>query len=554
MRLRKHVCTALPVLLVSSWLGGSAIAQSKSGDDTVTRAEFERRLDELEQKYKNDIAARDKAIADLQKQLTGKVTPEKLEWFEEQKSKLKQEVLDAVRLPSNSGGDGSSFDRTPVGFNPDIAVIGDFLGTWSNQRRNDAYNRLDVREVELDLRAAVDPRADAVVILAFARDVENSVFPEGGQLSGPDTSVDVEEAYLFLHDFGVPNLTAKVGRFHLRFGRQNLLHLHALPTSDPPFVNQAFLAPEALSGSGVSFSYLIPNPWDQYLEANVEIIAGKGAGSESPTLRGDLAVDSPAINTHLLWNTDLGNWNLELGGSWLWGHTDPDNSLDLNLFGGDITLLRTDPSGGFNNQLLQAEAMYALLDQADGSTNEAWGAYLLAQQQLNKDWYAGVRFDWTEDPNDPHQEVWGVSPYLSWYWSEFLRFRVEYQHRGGDEPDADVIMFQMTWIYGAHPPHPAWSMRCAAFPSHRNPKGLNHVHATPDFKHGTDDGDDRAGRPAHRHHDHGLRRPRSADWRGSCGGTLGDERAGERPQRHGQADRDAQAQQGRPVRTQRLGC
>ena len=458
MRLRKHVCTALPVLLVSSCFGGSAIAQSSDGD-TVTRAEFERRLTELEQKYKDDIAARDNAIADLQRQLAGKAIPEKLEWFEDQKAQLRQEVLEAVNAPSQSGAGESSFGRTPVSFNPDIAVVGDFLGSWSNQRRNDAYNRLDVREVELDLRAAVDPRADAVGILAFARDVENPVFSEGDPLFGPDTSVDIEEAYLFLHDFGIPNLTAKVGRFHLRFGRQNILHLHDLPTSDPSFVNQAFLAPEALTDSGASFSYLIPNPWDQYLEAVVEIISGEGAGSESPTLRGDLAVDSPAVNTHLLWNTDLGDWNLELGGSWLWGHSDPDNSLDLNLFGGDVTLLRVDPTGGFNNQMFQAEAMYALLDQPDGSTNEAWGAYLLAQQQLNKDWYAGIRFDWTQDPNDPQQEAWGVSPYVSWYWSEFLRFRMEYQHRGGDAPDADVLMFQMTWIYGAHPPHPYWSMR-----------------------------------------------------------------------------------------------
>ena len=153
--------------------------------------------------------------------------------------------------------------RTPASFNPHIALITDFVGSLSatDDRLNDAYNRFDVREVELDLRAAVHPRADAVAILAFERDVENPIFAEEGEEGeggGPESLVNVEEAYLFLHDFGVPNLTAKVGRFHVRFGRQNLLHLHDLPTTDPPFVNQAFLSPESLTDAGVSLSYVIP--------------------------------------------------------------------------------------------------------------------------------------------------------------------------------------------------------------------------------------------------------------------------------------------------------
>lgn len=103
--------------------------------------------------------------------------------------------------------------RTPANFNPDIAVIVDSLGSWSNQRGNDAYSRFDVRETELDLRAAIDPRPDGVVVLAFERDVENPVFPEvgGEEEGGVESSANIEEAYAFFHDFGVPNLTAKLG-------------------------------------------------------------------------------------------------------------------------------------------------------------------------------------------------------------------------------------------------------------------------------------------------------------------------------------------------------
>lgn len=433
-------------------LSVSPCARAQDLDDKI-----EQRFRQMEQKYQAELKKRDEQIARLETQVKGTLVPPAVT-----RADVDKVTADLMKdLDSREPVTGTK--RTPISFNPDIAVIADFMGTWSNNRSNDAYNRFDVREVELDIRAAVDPRADAVTVLAFARDVENPVFPGGEPLEGPETSVEVEEAYLFLHDFGVPNLTAKLGRFHVRFGRQNMLHLHDLPTSDPPLVNQAFLAPESLVDSGISLSYVLPSSmtWGQYIEAIVEVISGEGGGSESSSLPGDLTVDSPAINVHLLWNSDIASdWNLEVGGSWLWGKRSSDNDTDLNLFGLDATLVHRDPTGRFNNQLFQAELIYGDLDRIDDDgTSHAWGGYLLAQQQINRDWYAGVRLDWTQNPGDSNQEAWAVSPYVSWYWSEFLRFRLMYQHKDGDVTDENVLYFQATWVYGTHPPHPYWSMK-----------------------------------------------------------------------------------------------
>ena len=462
---------ALGAVVALPWLGTAALAQQAPPDDRMER--FEQRLNELERKHHAGLKARDEEISRLRTELErvqrGRPTtaptadPAAPDTRTDEIEKTKQDVLDDI----NSRQAPPLTLRRPASFNPDIALITDFVGSLSatDDRPNDAYNRFDVREVELDLRAAVHPRADGVVIFAFERDVENPIFAEEGgeeEGGGPESLVNVEEAYLFLHDVGVPNLTAKVGRFHVRFGRQNLLHLHDLPTTDPPFVNQAFLSPEALTDAGVSLSYVIPSRFvaGQYVEVIGEVITGEGAGSESPTLAGDLSVDSPAVNTHLLWNRDMGReWNLELGGSWLTGHGDADNRRDVNLFGADVTLLRTDPTGGFRNSLIQAEAIYGIVDQEDGSSEEAFGLYLLGQQQLKRDWYAGLRLDWTQNPNDADQEAWGVTPYVSWYWTESLRFRVSYQHRDGDREAEDVVFLQATWLFGSHPGHPYWSMR-----------------------------------------------------------------------------------------------
>jgi hypothetical protein len=378
-------------------------APAPDTDERLDR--LERRMAEMEQRQAAELRARDEEIARLRSQL-GQPTPTTRPSATSDDVLLRE--IEAAGTPgattvptaaeqtsrdvmrdaaARSTPLGGGLSRNPVSFNPDLAVVSDFLASYSTNRQNDALNRVDVREIELDLRAAVDPRADGVAILSFARDVENPVFPTGERQEGPDTSVDVEEAYLFLHDFGVPNLTAKLGRFHVRFGRQNVLHLHDLPTSDPPFVNQAFLAPEALTDAGASLSYVIPPQLiaNQYVEIIGEILAGEGAGAESPTLRGDVSVDSPAFNTHVLWNVDVArDWNLELGASWLTGHADSDNRHDVNLYGADATLIHTDPAGRFLNQLVQAEVMYGDVYDPDGNKRNGWGAYLLGQQRGNE--------------------------------------------------------------------------------------------------------------------------------------------------------------------------
>jgi hypothetical protein len=413
----------------------------------------------MDQRHRDELRARDQKIADLERQLREKtVTPTPTA------DDIERAKNDVLRDLESRNPVTQETKRTPVSFNPDLAVVGNFRGNVSTNNENPARNRFDVGSVELDLRAAIDPRADGVVILPVSRDVEDPLFFRHGDPvdGGVDTGIDIEEAYIFLHDFGVPNLTAKLGRFHLRFGRQNLLHEHDWPTADNNFVNQSFLGAESLNDSGLSLSYVIPTKYTfgQYVEAIAEVISGEGGGGEAPVLNNDALVDGPALNLHLLWNTDIGrDWNLEVGGSWLTGKHNDDNRQNVDLFGADLTLIHTDPSGRFNNQLFMAEAIYGNVDTSRTATQHSLGAYVLAQQQLSRDWYLGARLDWTKNALDERQEVWGVSPYVSWYWSEFLRFRLEYQHKGGDVKAEDTLYFQVVFIYGAHPPHPYWAMR-----------------------------------------------------------------------------------------------
>lgn len=450
-----------PALLLAASAAAAQEAPPATQPNRMDR--LEQRLNDLEQKYQADLKARDEEIQRLRAQLAtqpaaSQPATDQGAISQDEIDKTTQDMLKDIQ----SREPATPTLRIPASFNPNFAVVSDFLGSYSTDEANPARNRFDVREVELDLRAAVDPRADAVAIIPISRDVADPLFFNPAFADGSvDTSVDVEEAYLYLHDFGIPNLTAKIGRFHLRFGRQNLLHMHDWPTSDNNFVNQSFLGPESLNDSGASFSYIVPPNLigGNYVEAVAEIVSGEGS-SDNPVLNNDAFVNSPAVNTHLLWNHDVTrDWNLEVGGSYLLGHHNDDNHQWANLAGADLTLIHTDPTGRFNNQLVQAEAIYGDVDAGRDNPQHSFGAYLLAQEQLNRDWYVGARLDWTKDALNEHKEVWGVSPYITWYWSEFLRFRVEYQHKAGDTPREDTIYMQITWIFGAHPPHPYWAMK-----------------------------------------------------------------------------------------------
>lgn len=446
------------LLAVSLIACSSGRVLAQANDPNQKLEQLEKRMNESEARHQAELKARDERISKLEEEVRQKaITPTPTK---DDVDKVTSDILKDI----DSRNPVTQTLRVPASFNPDFAVVGDYHASLSTNNQNPARNRFDVGSVELDLRAPVDPRADGVVILPISRDVDDPLFFRGkSDANGSiDTNIEIEEAYIFLHDFGVPNLTAKLGRFHLRFGRQNILHSHDWPTVDNNFVNQSFLGSESLNDSGLSLSYVIPPNLigGQYVEIITEIISGEGNNEDGPVLNNSAFVDSPALNVHALWNHDIArDWNLEIGGSFLTGKRNDDNRQNANLYGGDLTLIHTDPTGRFNNQLFQAEAIYGDIDTSRTDTQHSFGAYFLAQQQVNRDWYFGCRLDWTKNALDDRQEVWGVSPYVSWYWSEFLRFRLEYQHKGGDVKDEDTLFFQCTFIYGAHPPHPYWAVR-----------------------------------------------------------------------------------------------
>ena len=411
------------------------------------------RLDTMEQAHRDDQAR----IQSLENQLANQAPPTASPPGADPWEEAMGETLQTL-VPTDEGG--GTWGQGNL-YNPAITAHLDMGGGISSNKTRKDINRLNLREAELDIRGAVAPMADAVLILTMGEEI--STLPGGG--IDINRVFDIEEGYVNFHSLP-HDLTLKVGKFRNAFGQNNRLHTHALPQVTRPLAVEAFLGPEGLATTGASLSWLVPNPWDKYFELTAEVVNANG-GPESPILGGPNA-DNPAIVTHFKFFDDVGeNGTLELGGSYLYARTSDNHKFDANLFGLDATYLWIDPDAPDDRSLLlQSEFFWAANDIENspfGSLrNHSFGYYAFAQYQFDRNWFTGVRFDYTEFPDlsahSPGDADWAISPYLTWYPFEFIRLRAEYQHRnfevGGIRDDEDNFLLGLSFTFGAHPTHP----------------------------------------------------------------------------------------------------
>ncbi|MBI4231072.1 MAG: hypothetical protein HY608_09590 [Planctomycetes bacterium] len=365
---------------------------------------------------------------------------------------------DEVRSLRDGRGEAVS---TQTGFNPRTTVFGDFLGKFNpggRFRDRTGDDRFSLRETELDMRASIDPYAKAVMIAAVREETANSF------------EVEIEEGYLETTSLPA-SLTARVGRFRQNLGALNRAHMHDLPTPTRPLVHEKFFGDEGLSGTGAQVSGLVSNPWDQYLEWTAELV-----NNDNDTLLDGTDGEDPAALGHLKWFGDVtGGTTLEVGTSYLHGlREDSPKHLTQQVYGVDVMAKwRPKREGLYRSFLLQGEAYWADRDVDDATNLDAhltvaspknarpFGAYALAQYQIDRRWYAGVRYDVSEEIGDVFDREKAVGGFLSMYTSEFLRFRlgVEHHTRNNDRTDFDVAALGVTWVFGTHPAEPYWVNR-----------------------------------------------------------------------------------------------
>src|SRR5206468_3476201 len=146
-------------------------------------------------------------------------------------------------VPEGAAGAGGPSGALPVYgsavagskvFNPDMAVIGDFLGA-AGRNPTAGTPGLEMHESELSLQAVVDPYARADFFISFGEE-----------------GVNLEEGFLAFTELPGGLLT-KVGKMRAAFGKVNSLHNHILPWADRPLVTRNLVGGEdGIDDAGIS--------------------------------------------------------------------------------------------------------------------------------------------------------------------------------------------------------------------------------------------------------------------------------------------------------------
>jgi hypothetical protein len=366
-----------------------------------------------------------------------------------------------------------STQRGPGQFLFDMGIAGDLVGniTQNNVDRADAgtfrerENRFFPREVELSLFGQIDPYARGEVRI------------EAGQ-EGADAEIGLALAEAHLTLLTLPfNTQAKLGRMRARYGWANQFHAHDLPWVDVPNVYRRYFGEEGLLENGLEASWIPGLPF--FLEALVGVFNGD---NEEAFGRGK--IKTPLITGRLRTFFELGDEHgLQLGASVASGLTAGRESHTLP--GVDVRY-KYRPTG-WTHPLLTfgGEAIWSLREQkfdalqlvdTDGDDipdtevfvgfrtrdRTRFGAYLYGEVQPFKRWAGGVRYDYTESLIAGTENA--IQPYVTFWPSEFLRFRLGYKHTGRTQDQGfstestartfGEVFFQATFVLGAHPAHP----------------------------------------------------------------------------------------------------
>ena len=349
----------------------------------------------------------------------------------------------------------------------DISSVGDLVADLSPKGSTmEDGSRFGIREVEIALQAAVDPSFRGDVFIGFS-DAEG---------------VAIEQA--FLTTTALPwALEARLGRFLMPFGKDNLTHRHDLHTIEHAYVIKDFLGEEGFKGTGVQLSKVFA-PLGFYQELIATVVDGFGAGhghEDEP----ELEAEEPANRnlSGLVYSARLRNYwdlsqaaNLELGASGMTGLRvqeavdAADTPFGVNarqsVIGADLTFRwRPLQQGLYRSFLFRVEAMRQINDDAPelpadatyaGPTRGFNGGYAFARYQLTRRMFLGIRGDLLEDPEDAGETLQAASGYLQFYPSEFSKLVAGFERlseNGGAEKTNRLIL-QATFALGPHKPHP----------------------------------------------------------------------------------------------------
>ncbi|MEO8126276.1 MAG: hypothetical protein ABJF23_05225 [Bryobacteraceae bacterium] len=367
-----------------------------------------------------------------------------------------------VPLPSvdtaSLGGAGGAAAKV---LNPDISVIGDFIGAVGSHGGRPTPS-LEMHESEVGFQEVIDPYARADFFISFG-----------------EKGVNLEEGYITFTALPA-GLQLKAGKMRAAFGRVNTTHNHVLPWIDRPLVTQNLVGGEdGINDAGLSLSRILPAPKGLFLEGIAQVFRGDSDGVFSAIRRTNVS----AVG-HLHGYHDISeSTNIDFGASYARGHS-PFADASNQLYGLDATFhwkpLRR---AIYHSFIARSEFIWARTNvDSPGqirSLAKPFGFYVAGDYQVGRRWMFGARFDRSQRgnclPTIPEttapcvndldtearfrnftlRQDTGGSILLTYLPSEFSLIRTQFRRaRYGEGLTANELLFQFQFSMGAHGAHP----------------------------------------------------------------------------------------------------
>ena len=372
----------------------------------------------LAQQGDSDSTSTDSSDAALEAELAKMLSEDKLDVT------ISQSIVPIIVF-----GGGSS------NMNPNIGIITKFTGDAIVSGDSDEKEGFSLHEIETSFQMVIDPYARADIFVA--------VVPE-------EETAELEEAFITF--FSLPGgLKAEAGVFRSRFGKLNQIHPPEVNFVDYPLPLEMYFGGEGLVETGISLSALIPNPWDQFWEAVLELTNGDNETAFNGNATNDLAYTG-----HFITFFDINdNSTLELGGSVISGKNDLLGNRRTSIYGVDLTYKwRPLDRGLYKSFTWQSEFFLVNKDIGAPEKSNPVGFYSYLRWQLGRRWYMSGRYDRAESiENDNDLEEKYVAA-LTFFPSNFQTVRFQSTTTKEFNGTTNTILsFQLNFAIGAHGAH-----------------------------------------------------------------------------------------------------
>ncbi len=371
-------------------------------------------------------------------------------------SLLQLEAAQAVAAPEESSGlklkAFSGGQRALQALNPELSVVGDVFARYivapgGAEYLDDERSGFFVRTIGLHFQSNLDP-------FAFTK-IAIEVGPEGAELGeGYATWTSV-----------LPRVSVTAGKFRQELGVVNRWHKHGLDQFDFPLMLTVPFGEEGLNQTGVSLHAELPHLWADSLGLTVQVTNGQNDN----VFAGDFfSVPAELVRLNNYWDLNRDTY-LQVGLTGMYGFNNRRGYLDEQdvvqdepwrstlVAGADLTL-NWEPvnRAKYRHITWRTEGLF-IQKEVEGGTIGWVGWYTSLEGKVARSWAVGGRLDMVQDfslTNNPadlsrweHQMV----PYVTWWQSPWVRFRLEYVYHQPLDGDPDHrVMLQSTFAAGPH--------------------------------------------------------------------------------------------------------